>query len=432
MRFLALALWLLLCAPAHAQYNCGIGLANTLGIPGLSCQTSLDYSLLGPTLQSGFVFSRASSKTCWNGTALVTVGSGVPCFEAAGGPLGGYGLLLEGQSTNGIRNNTMVGAIIGTPGTNPTYWALDNGAVTHSVVAIGVNSGVNTIDYNWTSASSDGSYNNLPEQITANPSVQGDVWTFSIWVALSGGSLANFSSIKLTFYEYNSSSAQVNSQLGSNIYSQIAGNLVRFSATFTVANAATAYVMPNFRMEFGTGNAINVTMRLGMPQFEKLAFATSVIATSGSAVTRAADALSLPLSAVPWLSPTKASAQIWFDVPQSLSGGQRLFSAAQDTNNMLEAYFIGSNAVQLETRIGGVSNTVATAASAVVPGVQNRLSLAWTSTGASMKVNGGSVYSVSATSPPMNALRFGSSVFSSAEMEGHIQRVVLGNGGLVP
>ena len=58
-----------------------------------------------------FTFARASSGTFWNGGNLLLASSGAPRFEAAGGPLGGYGLLVEPQSTNGLSNNTMAGAV---------------------------------------------------------------------------------------------------------------------------------------------------------------------------------------------------------------------------------------------------------------------------------------------------------------------------------
>src|SRR3954464_10592323 len=36
------------------------------------------------------------------------------------------GLLVEEARTNGIRNNSMTGAVVGTPGTLPTNWATGN------------------------------------------------------------------------------------------------------------------------------------------------------------------------------------------------------------------------------------------------------------------------------------------------------------------
>jgi hypothetical protein len=50
-------------------------------------------------------------------------------------------------ATNSIRNNTMVGAVAGTPGTFPTNWGLANGsALSYSVIGTGVDDEISYID----------------------------------------------------------------------------------------------------------------------------------------------------------------------------------------------------------------------------------------------------------------------------------------------
>jgi hypothetical protein len=57
------------------------------------------------------------------------------------------GLLVEEARTNSIRNNSMQGAVAGTPGTLPTNWSESRAAgLTQTVVGTGTQNGIDYID----------------------------------------------------------------------------------------------------------------------------------------------------------------------------------------------------------------------------------------------------------------------------------------------
>jgi hypothetical protein len=59
------------------------------------------------------------------------------------------GITVEEQRTNLITNNTMVGAVAGTPGTLPTNWSgsLAGPGLTSSIQSVAIVNGVAVIDY---------------------------------------------------------------------------------------------------------------------------------------------------------------------------------------------------------------------------------------------------------------------------------------------
>ena len=206
------------------------------------------------------------------------------------------GLLVEEQRTNSIRNNTMVGAVAGTPGTLPTNWVQSNNTgLAANVIGTGTENGINYIDLriNGTTTGT-GQTNILFETNTGIAALTGQTWTFAPYIKVQAGSTANFTNIRLVIQENTSAGNGVaagslemtipNTPLGS----------YRPAFTRTLSGGATvAAILPYIQCNINTGLAIDITLRIGLPQLEQGAFATSVIPTTTATVTRSADVASI-------------------------------------------------------------------------------------------------------------------------------------------
>jgi hypothetical protein len=126
--------------------------------------------------------------------------------------------------------------------------------------------------------------------INPGAAAQGQTWTLSCYARLLGGSAtgAQFNTPpRLILYSSpvftDNTSTELTSLSGAKLSSQ------RFVATRTFALATTTATSPRFAFSVATGATIDFTIRLGLPQLEKGAFATSPIPTTTATATRASD-----------------------------------------------------------------------------------------------------------------------------------------------
>lgn len=251
------------------------------------------------TIPAGASFARASSATQTDiSGALVSVSSNVARFDYDPITHASLGYLAELQSTNSVRNNTMVGAATGTPGTPPTNWTIGGmpAGVSSSIVGVGQINGIDYIDirYSGTSTGVNGGYAAVFETSSAIASAQGQSWTQSAYLALVGGSFANVTSLALCQVSY---PGGIDNVLA-NLTGSLTSSLVRKSGTLTIPNVGNTNIQPRI-VFFVTAGAVDFTLRIGLPQMEGGGVGlTSVIKTTGSTATRAADGLTVPLSSV--------------------------------------------------------------------------------------------------------------------------------------
>lgn len=240
-----------------------------------------------PVLDSRITFTRSTGATRFNE-------AGVMVTEPINGPRFDYdpvtreprGLLIEEQRTNSIRNNTMVGTVAGTPGTLPNHWgSFATSGLTIAVDGSGVQSGINYIDLKI-SGTSNNTFLVLAFDTAAASASAGQTWTESFWCSLVGGSTANISSINVNLRQTGGAGNTFDSAFTPT------STFTRFINSGTLTTGATG-VYGALAMFFGSGVVIDFTLRIGLPQLELGAFATSAIPTTAAQATRAADGASI-------------------------------------------------------------------------------------------------------------------------------------------
>lgn len=188
--------------------------------------------------------------------------------------------------TNQIRNNTGQGAVAGTPGTLPTNWLYEGsglGTLTQQVVGVGTEGGISYIDLRISGTSSVAGLPISYESRTAVPAALGQTWNQSAYLAVVGGSVTNIQSILLRHTGRNSTGTAVDIVQGEDLKPSLTGSLLRFSSPATFTVATVAFNQPNLTLNFTAGVAIDITLRIGMPQLVQGATAGDVVATYGTA-----------------------------------------------------------------------------------------------------------------------------------------------------
>lgn len=247
------------------------------------------------TLDSRITFTRSTTGTLTNSSGvLVSAAINAPRFDYNPGTLQALGLLIEEQRTNVIRNNTMQDAVAGTPGTLPTNWAAQintTTGLTSQIVGVGTDSGISYIDYRISgTASGAGSFNLFFETADSISAFNPQVWTGSLYWKLQAGSTTGLSAAKFQSDEYDGSVAFLGStSVNLSFPTSAALNTQRVTATYTISDGGTELQRPLIVFNIASGAAIDITLRIGMPQLELGAFATSVIPTASAQVTRTSD-----------------------------------------------------------------------------------------------------------------------------------------------
>lgn len=301
---------------------------------------SLNLNFLGTsTLNPLVTFTRASSGTYFDSTGtLQTAGNNAARFDYNPSTLASRGLLIEEQRTNSIRNNTMVGAAAGTPGTMPTNWsgAATTNGLNRQIVGTGTSNGITYIDIRYSGTTTAGAFVNFagPEINTFIAASNGQAWTSSAWVAVVGGSTANLTNLSMRTRFSDAGGVEL-TQAAVDLLTATS-TMQRFSIALTASNASTAFVATNFSFQFNNGVAIDITLRIGLPQLEQGAFATSVISTTTAAATRSADVASVNTLS-PWYN---ASAGTLFAEGAGISDANARYVACFNDGTLNEFYGI--------------------------------------------------------------------------------------------
>jgi hypothetical protein len=180
--------------------------------------------------------------------------------------------------------------------------------LTRTVVGTGTSNGINYIDIRFNGTTS--GVIDIQVKPDGNGGLisgsTGQSWTESSWVAIVGGSTANIADQWLVINEYSAGPTYLRT---SNVVSNIlagGATLTRVSGASTLG-ASTTIVEPVIVLRTGSSVAIDITLRIGLPQLEQGAFATSVIPTTTTALTRAADVASVNTLS-PWYNASEGTA----------------------------------------------------------------------------------------------------------------------------
>jgi hypothetical protein len=156
--------------------------------------------------------------------------------------------------------------------------------LTNTVIGTGVENGVAYLDVRVSGTPAVSTFYNLvPDILVAGTS--GQTWAGSFWGKFIAGSLTN----TVPAIEIRESDAAQGFLTNTTAGISLSSTLTRFSLVRTLTNASTAFVSVRFIWQVTNGLPVDFTFRIGFPQLEQGAFATSVIPTTTAAATRTAD-----------------------------------------------------------------------------------------------------------------------------------------------
>lgn len=219
---------------------------------------------VAPTVQ----YHPNSQTATLNGSNLV-----LDCADLKGlAPLLG----LAAIPNNRIRNPNMAGAVIGTPGIVPNNWAYatNTTGLTSTVVGTGVENGIPYLDLRvFGTPGSSGVVSVYFDTPTGIAAATAQTWAAAVYARISAGSATNISSQILAIDEITSGGAYVT---GGSSSISLTGSLTAFSFARTLNGGATvAFIRPFVRFSVTSGLAIDITLRLGLPDLEQAASATT-------------------------------------------------------------------------------------------------------------------------------------------------------------
>jgi hypothetical protein len=183
----------------------------------------------------------------------------------------------------------MQGTVAGTPGTAPTNWSVSGSGngLTREIVGVGVEKGITYIDLRYFGTATANSFVTVVfESATQIAALSGQSWTSSVYLKISNGSTTGVNSFNHWLVGANSVGGPVET---STVAITPTTEFSRVTLSRTLTGASTAFVYSYLDFLYSNGAAIDITLRIGLPQLELGATATSVIPTTTASATRSAD-----------------------------------------------------------------------------------------------------------------------------------------------
>jgi hypothetical protein len=404
-----------------------------VGLPDMASggRPSLSFNFAAmPALDPRITFTRASTGTFFDSAGVLTsAATNAPRFDFNPSTLVAQGLLIEESRTNSIRNNTAQGAVAGTPGTLPTNWALGgiSGGLATQIVDTGAEDGIAYIDIRIFGTNSSGS-SVFPgvffDTTTGIAGTTGQVWAPSVYLKLAAGTGVSFD---VAVHEANSGGAFLRSVSiagTSGIPTTGALKTQRRSGSVTLG-ASTAFVRPLIACTVLNGASIDITLRIGLPQLELGAFATSVIPTTTTALTRSADVASVNTLS-PWFNSVTGTTYfegVTFDT--LTSAFPRAYQFNDGTNNNVIQITRNNSAgnARMSVVSGGVAQAAADATTWTLSAT-TKAALAYAANDFAIVANGGAVTTdTSGTVPTVTAFSLGAGTPGISQLNGYLRRI---------
>ncbi len=372
-------------------------------------------------------FTRASTGSYFDSAGVLqSAAINAPRLDYNPSTLAAQGLLIEEQRTNGIRNNTMVGAVAGTPGTAPTNWSIVFNGVTglsSSVIGTGTENGVTYIDIRINGTPSASVIQGVQigfDVSTGISAAASQTWTESLYLKVAAGSTSNIANFRINIQQYN---AGVFVQSNSTVITAPSATLTRASATSTFSASTTTGALPMVALETTASAAIDITLRIGLPQLEQGAFATSVIPTTTAAVTRSADVASVNTLS-PWYNATEGTLYAEGGIPSNYSSGFSTMYSFNDTtnnNSIQSAVNASGDVINVEMKVSG--SVVAGFYPAYVSGT-TKLAFAYKLNDVNYAKDGvAGTTDTSATIPVVTQLNLGANQAPTNFLNGYLRRI---------
>jgi hypothetical protein len=194
-------------------------------------------------------------------------------------------LLLEPQRTNSIRNSTMQGASVGT-NTIPTNWVFTGNGLISTVVALGVENGLNYIDIRINGTANNIFADLFFEQNNAISSANAITWTESAYLKIVSAPIPPLS-YRFAFRQFNSVPAFLS--ISQSTALTLTSTLTRFDRSFTTNQATVASVQPSLFFDLTNGASYDFTIRIAACQMELGAYSSTFIPTTNASATRIMD-----------------------------------------------------------------------------------------------------------------------------------------------
>lgn len=380
-----------------------LGLGTTPSLVKSPPYATLRLNFLGSSaIDSILTFTRASSQTYFDSTGtLQTATTNVAAFDYDPSTLVPLGLSMWEARTNSIRNNTMVGAVAGTPGTVPTNWSVFSASgMATDVIGTGTSSGISYVDLRIHGTASATFYVFAMEAASNIAASSGQVWSESLYAAIVGGSLNNIVAVNTNVRQQGGAASTFDAAMS------LTSSLIRQPTSVATLTASATYVIPAIYVQMTNGAAIDFTLRIGMPQLELGAFATPVIATTTTAATRAA-----PVCSTTNLGWYTQNIGTWVVAARSAivsSGANQMMARTSDNsyNNQIAVSLSSTGFAALSTASGGVFDGLATAVAAITANTSFKAAGAFAANDLALSFNSAAVVTDSALTAPASQTVF--------------------------